>query len=391
MNRLGLLLRLFVSLIAPTLAPLSSATEPGSPGLIAFAVRRWEGEYQSRDVPGGVETTPVVGSIHVVGLDGSGPRKIVELGRDSNAPEFSPDGRWLYFQSNASGTFRIYRCRPDGSGLAPIISPEAVGTRWKSVFGLAVAGDGRLIFTVHDGQAGHVAIADADGSRPTVLAPDAGYLYMAALSPTGDTVVCSGPAGGYRLQRIRLWDETPILLTPDHPESFCPQFTPDGKTIVFFRRDGDFYRVDVDGRNLRRLTVGAHHVEFRLSARDRHGSSDAPQISPDGRRIAYIAERDGVPNVHVMNLDGSNQRPLTARKSPCARVRWSPDGRRIAFVSFEGKYSQLFVIPADGGTPRQLTKVDGAVYFVCWQPETKKCVVLPSSRKEPLSEAGQRR
>ena len=286
----------------------------GRPGLIAFSARRWEGEYRSSDVPGGVQTTPVVGSIATVRADGSDLHTIVGPGWDANAPSFSPDGRWLYFQSNGSGSSAIARCRPDGSEVRSIISPASAGPTWKSVYGLAVAPDGRLVFTVHDGELGHVAIAEADGAKPRVIAPKAGYLYMAAMGPAGDTIVCSGPAGGYRLQRIRLGgaDESPQLLTPGHPDSYCPQFTPEGQTIVFFRRDGDIYRVGVDGSDLRRLTIDGRLAEFRLSAQDRHGSSDPPDISPDGRRIAYIAERDGVPNVNVMNLDGSGQRPVTS-------------------------------------------------------------------------------
>ncbi|HEV3340512.1 MAG TPA: hypothetical protein VG125_09145, partial [Pirellulales bacterium] len=160
----------------------------------------------------------------------------------------------------------------------------------------------------------------------------------------------------------------PRVLTPEHPDSFVPQFSPDGKWIVFVRRDGDIYRIRCDGKELRRLTDGNRYVEFRLSEKDKHGSTDGPQISPDGRRIAYIARKDGVPNVCVMNLDGTHQHRLTFRKSPCGRVRWSPDGKALAFVSFEGKVSQLFVVPADGGEPRQLTRLQGAVYFVNWKP-----------------------
>ncbi len=359
-------------LLAATLTILAGVAFPApgaaASGLIAFSVRRWDGAYHSHDVPGGVETTPVVGSIHTVRTDGSDERKVVELGRDSNAPVFSPDGRWLYFQSNATGSYAIYRCRLDGSELATVIAPKSVGPSWKSAYGLSVAPDGRLVFTVHDGQSGHVAIANSDGSRPRVVAPGAGYLYMASLNRAGDTIICSGPAAGYRLQRIRLPDQAPVVLTPDHPESFGPQFAPDGQTIVFFRRDGDIYRVKADGNGLRRLTLGAHHVEFRLSPQDQHGSSDGPHISPDGRRIAYIDEKDGAANVHVMDLDGTHGRRVTNRKSACGRVRWSPDGGQIAFVSFEGKYPQLFVVPAEGGEPRRLTTIEGAVYFLAWQP-----------------------
>jgi Tol biopolymer transport system component len=136
----------------------------------------------------------------------------------------------------------------------------------------------------------------------------------------------------------------PQDLTPDHADCFVPQFTPDGKTVVFIRRDG----------------------EFRMSAADRHGSTDGPHVSPDGARIAYLAMKSGIANVCVMNIDGTKQRQVTFRKTPSGRVRWSPDGTRLAFVSFEGKYPQLFVVPAKGGEARQLTHMDGAVYFVNW-------------------------
>jgi Tol biopolymer transport system component len=357
---------LLVVYLALTLTPSAPAAQP--PGLIAFALRRWDGEHRSRDIPGGVETTRASGSIWTVRANGSELKQVVSPGHDANAPAFSPDGLWLYFQSSTGGRGRICRCRPNGAELSSIIAPESLGARWKSVYGISVAANGRLVFTVHDGQTGHVAVAEADGSRPRVIAADSGYLSMGALNPAGNTIVCSGPAAGYRRQRIRLADGPPVVLTPELPESFVPQFTPDGRTIVFFRRDGEIYRVGLDGRGLRRLTTGAHHVEFRLSAGDQHGSSDPPHVSPQGNRIGYIAEHDGVPNVHIMNLDGSNQHRLTGRKTPCARVRFSPDGRQIAFVSFEDKYPQLFTVTAEGGTARQLTRLDGAVYFLAWQP-----------------------
>jgi Tol biopolymer transport system component len=211
-----------------------------------------------------------------------------------------------------------------------------------------------------------VVVADADGSSPRLVAPHLGYIYMARLGPANDRVVFSGPAKGYRLLIAALPDGKPIELTPDHPECFVPQFTPDGKTIVFVRRDGDVYRVDADGKNFKRLTEGNKYVEFRLSAKDAHGSTDGPDISPDGKRVAFVAVADGVPNVFVVDLDGGNRKQLTTRKTPCGRVRWSPDGKHLAFVSFEEKYPQLFVVAADGGKPRQLTKLDGAVYFVNW-------------------------
>jgi Tol biopolymer transport system component len=339
-----------------------------TPALV-FSVRTWQGDYYSKDIPGGVETSPIVGAIYTVNKDGTGVKKIAQLGKSTDFPAFSPDGKWIYFQSNADGRSHIYRCKPDGSGVVNLTQGDRLDKKWKDAFGYSLSRDGKtMLFTVHDGSTGQVALADADGGKPRLIAPQLGYIYMAALGPANDRVVFSGPARGYRLLSADLPDGKPILMTPDHPESFVPQFTPDGKTIIFIRRDGDVYRVDADGKNLKRLTEGNRYVEFKLSANDRHGSTDGPDISADGKRIAYIAVKDGVPNVCVMNIDGSEQKQLTTRKTPCGRARLSPDGAEIAFVSFEGKYPQLFLVPTKGGEPRQVTRVDGAVYFVNWAP-----------------------
>jgi Tol biopolymer transport system component len=352
-------------------APGLPGEKPGQ-GELVFSLKTWEGEYSSKDVPGGVETTPVVGDVWSVKGDGTGLRKVVGLGKSTDYPSVSADGQWVYFQSNASGRSQIYRCRLDGSGVANLTQGGPLGKRWKEAFGTFLSADGtRLLYTVHDGSTGRVALANADGSEPRLIAPELGYTYMAALSPANDRVVFSGPARGYRLLLATLPDGKAVELTPDHTECFAPQFTPGGQTIVFLRRDGDVYRVDADGKNFRRLTEGNRYVEFKLSAKDRHGSTDGPHVSPDGKRIAYIAIKDGVPNVCVMDLNGREKRQLTFRKTPCGRVRWSPDARHVAFVSFEGKYPQLFVVPAEGGEPRQLTRLDGAVYFVNWKPEGK--------------------
>jgi Tol biopolymer transport system component len=355
------------------LAPVAHAGEPG----LVFSVKTWDGDYTSKDVPGGVESTPTVGSIYTVNADGTGLKKIVEAGKNTDYPLASRDGKWVYYQSGARGSTQIYRCKWDGTGATSLTPPDQLTKQLaadkdrfmvKDAFGYDFSADGKkMVFTVHDGSTGRVVIADADGSSPSFVAPALGYTYMARLSPTNDRVVFSGPARGYRLLLAALPDGKPVELTPDHPDCFVPQFTPDGKTIVFFRRDGDIYRVGADGKNLKRLTEGNKYVEFRLSPKDSHGSTDGPDVSPDGKWVAFIALKDGVPNVFVVDIDGTNKRQLTTRKTPCGRVKWSPDGKQLSFVSFEGKYPQLFVVSVAGGAPRQLTELDGGVNFAHWK------------------------
>ena len=152
---------------------------------------------------------------------------------------------------------RVYRLCLPPEQLTKQLSTVTDRFTVKEAFGYGLSADGKkMVFTIHDGATGRVVISEPDGSSPAFVAPRLGYTYMARLSPANDRVVFSGPARGYRLQVAALPDGKPVELTPDHPDCFVPQFTPDGKTVVFVRRDGDIYRVDSDGKNLKRLTEG---------------------------------------------------------------------------------------------------------------------------------------
>src|SRR5437763_325020 len=109
------------------------------------------------------------------------------------------------------------------------------------------------------------------------------------------------------------------------------------------------------------------------------GVSD-PQISPDGRRVAFVMttasqERDEyLSNVWVVDVNGGEPRRLTTGPTKDTLPRWSPDGRWLAFASDRGtkKKPQLYAMPADGGEATQLTDLPNGVFGqggVAWSPE----------------------
>lgn len=336
--------------------------------MIVFATRQWSGSYGSRDIPQGVETAPYTSAVFLVSVDGTTPpRRVIDVQGKGEFPAYSPDGEWIYFQAAPAGSAaHLFRCHEDGSALQNLTVAHAPpGDR----YGFKLSRDGTcLLFTYHDGRIGRVVMAHADGSEPALVAPDIGYHYMADISPDNRLVVFSHTARGYVLTLKDRSSGALRVLTPDHPECFCPQFTPDGQTLIFMRRDGDIYRVGVDGTGFERLTQGNDYHTFFLSPGDRHGSSDYPSLSPDGRQIAYIARKDGIPQVHVMTVDGTHPRPVTSRKTPCGRATFGADGHHLAFVSWEGSYPQLFVVSLDGGEPTQRTDGPGAVYTLNEKP-----------------------
>jgi len=107
-----------------------------------------------------------------------------------------------------------------------------------------------------------------------------------------------------------------------------PVIAPDGSQIVFTRGFVDakkdqnassLWVVDGRGERLRQLTEGA----FRDSS---------PAFSPDGKRIAFLSNRSGSTQIHVMWLDTREMAQLTRLDSEPSAPLWSPDGSKIAFT-----------------------------------------------------------
>jgi len=102
-----------------------------------------------------------------------------------------------------------------------------------------------------------------------------------------------------------------------------------------------------------------------------------PQISPDGRRVAFVvttlseARDEYLSTIWMVGADGGEVRPFTRGPGRDTAPRWSPDGRWLAFVSERERKAkgQLHAIPADGGEPLRLTDQRHGVSSPAWSPD----------------------
>lgn len=109
--------------------------------------------------------------------------------------------------------------------------------------------------------------------------------------------------------------------------------SPDGKQILFDLL-GDIYTIPASGAEAKRLTTLPKPVPGRAGSPDdveENGQAfdSQPQISPDGRSIVFISDRDGADNVYVMNVDGSGVRRVTTGNDRMNSPAWSPTANTL--------------------------------------------------------------
>ena len=189
-----------------------------------------------------------------------------------------------------------------------------------------------------------------------------------------------------------------------------PNISPDGNHIIFTRgwidkkndrSRSNLWIVDIEGKRVRELTHG-NWRDF------------SPVWSPDGKKIAFLSDRDETTQIHVMWLDTREVAQLTHLDRSPGSLRWSPNGKKLTFTLFipddksilpvklpkrpegakwakpavivdrlswrrDGRgptpkgYSHIFVIDAElGGTPRQITSGDYSHSDPQWSQDGKK-------------------
>ena len=88
-----------------------------------------------------------------------------------------------------------------------------------------------------------------------------------------------------------------------------------------------------------------------------------PQISPDGRTIAYVRNSNDImtdkarPTIGLVDVATGQQRPLVAGSGSYSSPRWSPDGSRLAYVAAEGANPQLYVRWMANGQSARITGI----------------------------------
>lgn len=292
------------------------------------------------------QSSQVISYLEIYDLETGTHQVIKEFPYLIEAPNWTPDGKWLVV--NKEG--RLYKISPDGSGDLVEINTGTIN------------------------QCNNDHVISADGK----------WIALSSNDPSvkdWKSYVFTVPFEGGE----------PKKITPVGP-SYLHGISPDGKMIAYcaFRgpeNEADVYAMPVKGGKEVRLT-------------DAPGLDDGPEYSMDGKHIWFNSVRSGRMQVWRMRANGKEQTQMTFDKDMNS---WfphiSPDGEKVVYIAYHdyevapGDHTpnqnvQLRMIPAKGGEPKVLVKLfggQGSINVNSWSPDSKKFAYISYRMAEEIT------
>jgi TolB protein len=178
-----------------------------------------------------------------------------------------------------------------------------------------------------------------------------------------------------RIYTLPLSGGTPVQVTEKGP-SYLHGWSPDGRRLAYCAERGgqyDIYTIGVEGGPEARLT-------------DTPGLDDGPEYSPDGQHIWFNSTRSGLMQIWRMRADGQDQTHMVQEEANGWFPHVSPDGQWVAYVAYAkgdvapadhppNKAVSLRLVPAGGGASRTLAELfggQGTVNVNSWSPDSRQ-------------------
>lgn len=254
------------------------------------------------------------------------------------------------------------------SEAVQILSGNSKELGW--MLGVEWLRDGKIIYGSTASGKEDIWLMNADGSNQKQLTTTAGANFEPTVSADGRTMVYVSKAADTapHLWKMNLDNGVCTQLTNGVSE-LRPDISPDGRWVAYMSLDKDSPRVW-------KISIDGGEAAIQLSDK----ITSVPRFSPDGRFIAcfYRADVDTFSKLAVIPFDGGE--PVKVfDKSPTtiveAGIQWTPDGRALTFIANRDGVSNIWLQPLDGSPAKQLTNFTSETIFrFAWSPDGKMVV-----------------
>jgi Tol biopolymer transport system component/serine/threonine protein kinase len=224
----------------------------------------------------------------------------------------------------------------------PTITPEPRPT---------LTNGGRIVFTCTRGNYNQLCMINRDGTELLQLTDMAASNYYPTFTIERDAILfASNRAGKFDLYLLAFNLKQTIQMTSNVGDVVSPDYSPDGRTIVFANRVGDnptaIWMVNADGLNPRLVYTGARDIV-------------AVKWSPNGEQVAYAMSIGTAQDyeIFVMDANGRNHRRISERlRGVGGSINWAADGSHVLIHAGPFGDKNIFRLDVNSGDFVQLTR-----------------------------------
>lgn len=223
----------------------------------------------------------------------------------------------------------------------------------------------------------HIHLLSGGVDRPITSGP--GVHTSPALSHDGKVAYLKSIGGLTRLHVTDAGGQNPRRLNSGDRYEVGASWSPDGRSIAYYSADATKPGMEL---HITDLVTGAVAV---VGADGRDKGPQAPTWSSDGKRLAFLGhDAKGQRQAHVVERDGSGLKDVSGAFSTRhkAAPQISPDGSRVVFVADARERRPIVVVELASGKTTELTREPDAAYELArWSPDGRQLVVVRTPDK----------
>ena len=322
-----------------------------------------------------------------VAANGAGQKQMKQIttgAYDDREPHWSPDGKSIVFASDRAGNYDIWKLDLTGDKLERLTRDAA------NDYNPAWSPDGSRIAFVSERTAGRgiwlIENANSAERREVLFSKSNSTLAAPSWSATGKNIVYQASERARGI--AELW------LKPTTAEQEARRLSAAGEDVFPFRAawlsDNEFlYTADgqikkTSTENQQRIaiafeaTVKLNRPAYARKKRDFDSTAARPvrgiaypAVSPDGNRVAFTALGD----LWIQEV-GKKAERVTNDVFTQTHPRWSPDGKKLAFISDKQGAMNVWMRDLASGEERLLTNGAGEVSYPSWSPDGKRLAFI---------------
>ena len=274
----------------------------------------------------------------------------------NTSPAISPQGDRIAFISNRNDYFDVFIMNTvDGSIIQKLVNGQQTNNLEELHLltpGISWSPDGkRIALAAKAGDQDAILLINTENGDQEKLTFALDGIFSVDWSPKGDQLAFVGNTShqsdiyAFNLATKKLTNLTNDIFSDTHPA-----WSPDGATIYFSSDRGsntggtsadmqsydyhqyDLYSVNVVSKSIERLTDWPNSDET------------SAVVSPNGKKVLFISDRNGVNNMYVMDLETKKTQPITNSLSGVYQLMLSKDGTKLAFSSLNHAGFDIFLM-----------------------------------------------